>query len=144
MEASKNLLLPIWIVIQFFFLFIWQGKTFSILKLANQDVVTMTTMCTSEKASWAYTHKHNFTTNATDDVIVVYLRRERDDMEMCVCVREGCWNFMLGMMMVKKKQNPRFNNNKQKYFIVIKYLFIVLCGDEKSERWRMGSFSILF
>lgn len=55
----------------------------------------MTTMCTSEKASWAYTHKHNFTTNATDDVIVVYLRRERDDMEMCVCAR-GMLKFYAG------------------------------------------------
>lgn len=34
----------------------------------------------------------------------------------------------------EKKKNPRFNNNKQKYFIVIKYLFIVLCKDENERK----------
>lgn len=40
---------------------------------------------------------------------------------------------MLPIFLRKKKKNPRFNNNKQKYFIVIKYLFIVLCKDEREK-----------
>lgn len=95
-------------------------KTFSNLKLANRVVVTMTTMYVSETA-WLHAHINNFVSNVRER------RMKSGEKEIKRDAVDVAAFWMKSKR--KKKRNPRFNNNKQKYFIVIKYLFIVLCKD---------------